>query len=63
MEIAKKLSNIAYIILLVVAMLLPLFNLYQLLVAEINPVTTMIIWQVVVAVLFFMEFLGSAMKK
>lgn len=63
MDIAKKFSNIAYIILLVVAMLLPLYNLYQLLVAEINPVTTMIIWQVVVAVLFFMEFLGNAMKK
>ena len=63
MDIAKKFSNIAYIILLVVAMLLPLYNLYQLLVMNINPVTTMIIWQVVVAVLFFMEFLGNAMKK
>ena len=63
MDIAKKFSNVAYIILLVVAMLLPLYNLYQLLVMNIKPVTTMIIWQVVVAVLFFMEFLGNAMKK
>jgi len=63
MDVAKKFSNVAYIILLVVAMLLPLYNLYQLLVANINPVTTMIIWQVVVAVLFFMEFLSSAMNK
>ena len=63
MDTSKKLSNFAYIILLATAMLLPLYNLYQLLVMNINPVTTMIIWQVVVAVLFFMEFLGNAMKK
>lgn len=57
-----EITNILYGILIVTAMLIPFYNLYQLLVAEINPITTIIIWQVVVAALFFIEIIRSAIK-
>jgi len=52
-----------YWVLLATAMLLPFFNLYQLLINELNPITTIIIWEIVVSSLFFMEFLSSAIKR